>query len=89
LKKPKERQPNTAGVSFSASTWLAVILMLASPLQQQADSDEYRDPAIERPPNLAGHKAAGQDVDPLQEPDGAKQHQECAQNGQCDSHVPI
>jgi hypothetical protein len=43
-------------------------------------SHRYRRPSIYRPPNLVGHKAAGQHADALQEPDEANHHQDRAED---------
>jgi hypothetical protein len=40
--------------------------------EQQTDSHCHRNPTVHRPPDLAGHEAARQDVDALKEPDTAK-----------------
>lgn len=42
---------------------------------QQSGANQDTDPAIDRPADLSGHKTAGQEVDPLQEPDAADQNQ--------------
>lgn len=45
---------------------------------QQRDSCRDCDPTVNRPADLSGHEAAGQHVDPLQEPDGPEDHQQAA-----------
>jgi hypothetical protein len=54
--------------------------------EQQADS-HHRYPAVYCPSNLPGHETARKDVDPLQKPDAAKNHQEYAADSQDDPHV--
>jgi hypothetical protein len=55
--------------------------------EQEYNSSRHRDTAIDRPANLAGHEAAWQNVDALQEPDCAEQRQCRTQDPQDDSHV--
>lgn len=47
---------------------------LVSPLwhyEDEAETDNNRECTVDRPPGLAGHKAAGDDIDPLKELDAS------------------
>jgi len=55
--------------------------------KQQSDSRDDCYPAVHRPSNLSGHKAAGQNVDALQEPNRAEERHDRANDVQSDSHV--
>src|SRR5512138_1266031 len=44
--------------------------------EHESQPDGDRDPAVDRPLRIACHIAAGQDIDPLQEPDSASQDEQ-------------
>jgi len=55
--------------------------------QEEADPRRDRDPAVDRPADLAGHEAARQHADPLQKPDDPEEHQNSADTPQGKLHL--
>ena len=53
---------------------------------KQSDARHYSNPAVDSPPGLARHEAAGQHIDALKEPNDANQNQQAAQYATSDSH---
>src|SRR5215218_8131372 len=53
---------------------------------QQGDADDGGDGPVHRPLPLAGHEAAGQDIDPLEDPDDPHEDQQHASNGHRGPH---
>jgi hypothetical protein len=64
---------------------------LGSPLggYEHGDSHHSRNAAVDGPADLAGHKAAGQHADALQEPYEADDHQEDAESAQAGFHIRL
>ena len=55
--------------------------------EQQRESDEHRDRAVNSPTRLAGHRAAEENVDALQKPNSSRHEEEDADDDQDPAHT--
>ena len=62
---------------------------LSNSCDQQANAQDKAHGTVDRPPGLASHEAAWEDVDSLKEPDASRDNEKQTRNRESDSQATI